>query len=251
MEKLINIPTRAPEGLDKEHIKAQTKKLRTRMFELQQQMYIQAKYSVLVILQGVDTSGKDGTIRHVFSGVNPLGCRVKSFKKPTELEMSHDFLWRVFPHFPEAGKIQLFNRSYYEDIIMPQLYWTHPQEVIDHRYTMINALEQHLMLNNTRVIKLLLHISSEEQWARIESRINEPHKRWKYHPDDKKAAERYEELLAQYDLIRARCSDPVPWEIVPADQKWYRNFLVAKRLVDELEAMEIAPPEVNYPEEDA
>ncbi|HAA13561.1 MAG TPA: polyphosphate kinase [Cytophagales bacterium] len=250
MEKLINLPTRAPEGLDKEHIKAQTKKLRQRMFDLQHKMYIQGKYSVLVILQGVDTSGKDGTIRNVFSGVNPMGCRVKSFKKPTELEEKHDFLWRVFPHFPEAGKIQLFNRSYYEDIIMPQLYWTHSQEVIDHRYTMINALEQHLVLNNTRVIKLLLHISSHEQWARIESRITEPHKRWKYHPDDKKAAERYGELLAQYDLIRERCSEPVPWEVIPADQKWYRNFLVAKRLVDELEALEFTLPESQFLDEE-
>lgn len=247
----MNMPTQAPEGLDKEHIKAQTKKLRQRMFELQHQMYIQEKYSLLVILQGVDTAGKDGTIRHVFSGVNPLGCRVKSFKKPTELEQKHDFLWRVFPHFPEAGKIQLFNRSYYEDIIMPQLYWTHPHEIIDHRYTMINTLEEHLQLNNTRVIKLLLHISSQEQWARIESRISIPHKRWKYDPDDRKAAQRYEDLLEQYDQLRLRCSDPVPWEVIPADQKWYRNFLVAKRLVDELEGLDISLPEPDLPEEEA
>ena len=247
MEQLINMPTKAPEGLEKDHIKTQTKKLQKRLFELQEQLYIQSQQSILIILQGVDTSGKDGTIRGVFSGVNPMGCQVKSFKKPTEEELAHDFLWRVYPHFPAAGQIQLFNRSYYEDIIMPRLDGTHPEEVIEHRYSLINTLEQHLIHSKTRVIKFLLHISSEEQWARIQSRIDTPEKRWKYHPDDTKAANRYPEILSVYDDIRSRCSEAAPWDIIPADQKWYRNFLVGKRLVDELEAMDLTREETDTP----
>lgn len=242
MIALQDIATTAPPEAIKETTKHATKKLRKRLFELQHNMYIEGKHSLLVILQGVDTSGKDGTIRSVFSGVNPMGCRVKSFKKPTELEQKHDFLWRVFPHLPEAGKIQLFNRSYYEDILVPTLYNTVEGEALLHRYTMVNELERHLLLCNTRVIKFFLHVSKEEQWARIQSRINEPHKRWKYHPDDKKAAARYHDLLEIYDRIRSQCDNPVPWRIIPADKKWYRNYLVAKYMVEELESLNIQLP---------
>ena len=179
MIDLNTISTKPPSNISKSETKKDLAQLRKELFELQNKFYADGRFGLLIILQGMDTSGKDGTIRHALSSMNPQGVQVKSFKKPTEEELKHDFLWRVYTHIPPKGMIQVFNRSYYEDIIMPSLNSSLPDEILAHRCMFIKYLEQHLRLSNIHVLKFFLHISKEEQKERIQERLIKPHKRWK------------------------------------------------------------------------
>ncbi|MBD98800.1 MAG: polyphosphate kinase [Verrucomicrobia bacterium] len=242
MKKLIEISAMPPNYLTKKECKEQLTVFHKQLFKLQNRFYADGRFGMLIILQGMDTSGKDGTIRHVMSCINPMGLQVKSFKKPTEEEQQHDFLWRVYPHIPAKSMIQVFNRSYFEDILVPSVNNTINEERINHRYKLINQIEEHLLKNDIHVIKFFLHISKEEQAERIRERLTEPHKRWKYDVEDKNAAKKWNDYEKIYDQIISDCTH-VPWNIIPADKRWYRNYKVAKTLVEYLEKLNLKYPQ--------
>jgi PPK2 family polyphosphate:nucleotide phosphotransferase len=231
-----------PENSSKEETQEQTPKLLERLKDLQSKLYAQQKYSLLIVLQGMDTSGKDSAVKNVFSGINPTGCNVKAFKVPTEEEQKHDFLWRIHKEMPERGMIQIFNRSHYEDILAGTVLKLAPKEVLEQRYEMINNFEHLLVENNTIVMKFYLHVTQEEQLERLEERKTDPYKQWKYQEGDVQQIADHDKYLAVYEQILERCSKPVPWHIVPADKKWYKNFYILKAIVEGLEKYDI-----NYP----
>jgi PPK2 family polyphosphate:nucleotide phosphotransferase len=207
---------------------------------LQEILYAQAKYALLVVLQGPDTSGKDGTIRRVFSPINPLGAVATSFKKPTPHELAHDFLWRIHKAVPPVGMIGIFNRSHYEDVLVPRVHRLVPADRIEARYRQINAFEQHLAENDVTILKFYLHISKKEQKARLEARLRDPTKRWKFNPDDLAERKHWSDYLSAYEIALQRCSTHwAPWFIVPADHKWYRNTVVARIVRATLEALDL------------
>jgi PPK2 family polyphosphate:nucleotide phosphotransferase len=241
MTKLKNIPTSPPDDVSRKECDKELKTFHKKLFELQNVFYADARFALLVIVQGVDTSGKDGTIRHVMTSMNPMGVQVKSFKHPTTEELNHDFLWRIYPHFPAKGMIQVFNRSYYEDIIVPSIEGKHSKEEIHHRCRLINDLEQHLELSDIHVLKFFLHISKSEQEKRIKERLDLPHKRWKYSREDEIAADRWTDYMNLYDMLIHKCSKH-EWHIIPADKRWYRNFAVAKALTNHLESLHLKYP---------
>ncbi|HCR53104.1 MAG TPA: polyphosphate kinase [Cytophagales bacterium] len=226
---------------DKAEAKKELKKIRKELFLLQNKFYANGNYSMLIILQGLDTSGKDGTIRHAFSGMNPQGVQVKSFKKPITDELKHDFLWRVYPHFPEKGMIKIFNRSYYEDILVPTVNGALSNEVLQHRLNLINELEHHLLANNTLILKFYLHISADEQIVRIDERKTKPHKRWKYAKEDELIPNQWDDYQRAYHTILNSC-DHLPWHVIPADKRWYRNYSAAKILNEQLEKLKLEYP---------
>lgn len=241
MNNLKEISVEPIKSLSKEDAKVALKKMRKELFELQNKFYADGRFGLLIILQGMDTSGKDGTIRHAFSSMNPQGVQVKSFKKPTAEELSHDFLWRVYPHIPPKGIIQIFNRSYYEDIIMPIIENSYSDKIIMHRCKFIKNLEEHLEENNITVIKIFLHISKEEQEKRIKERLTIPHKRWKYSKEDSKATKLWDKYQTAYNSIIKNCDNP-DWNIIPANKKWYRNYQVAKILTEHLKKLDLKYP---------
>lgn len=238
----LNLISTLPSTLsDKAEAKKELKKIRKELFLLQNKFYANGNYSMLIILQGLDTSGKDGTIRHAFSGMNPQGVQVTSFKKPTVDELNHDFLWRVYPHFPEKGMIKIFNRSYYEDILVPTVNGALSKEVLQHRLNLINELEHHLLVNNTLILKFYLHISADEQMVRIDERKTKPHKRWKYAKEDELIPNLWDDYQRAYHTILNSC-DHLPWHIIPADKRWYRNYSAAKILNEQLEKLKLEYP---------
>jgi PPK2 family polyphosphate:nucleotide phosphotransferase len=210
---------------------------------LQELLYAQTKYALLIVLQGPDTSGKDGTIRRVFSPINPLGAVATSFKKPTPHELAHDFLWRIHKAVPPAGMIGIFNRSHYEDVLVPRVHRLVPADRIEARYRQINAFEQHLSENDVTILKFYPHISKKEQKARLEARLRDPTKRWKFNPDDLAERKHWSDYLSAYEIALQRCSTQwAPWFIVPADHKWYRNAVVARIVRATLEALDLTYP---------
>ena len=213
---------------------------------LQEVLYAQARYALLVILQGLDTSGKDGTIRRVFGPINPVGAIATSFKKPTPHELAHDFLWRIHKAVPAAGMIGIFNRSHYEDVLVHRVHGLVPPDTIEARYLQINAFEHHLTENDVILLKFLLHISKKEQKARLEARLQDPTKRWKFNPDDLAERRHWGDYLSAYEVALRRCSTQwAPWFVVPADHKWYRNAVVARIVRVSLEALDLTyPPEM-------
>jgi len=213
---------------------------------LQEILYAQAKYALLVVLQGPDTSGKDGIIRRVFSPINPLGAVATSFKKPTPHELAHDFLWRIHKAVPAAGMIGIFNRSHYEDVLVPRVHGLVPAERTEARYRQINAFEQHLAENGVVIIKFYLHISKKEQKSRLEARLKDPTKRWKFSTDDLAERKHWDHYISAYEIALQRCSTKwAPWFIVPADRKWYRDAVVARIVRATLEALDLTyPPEM-------
>lgn len=241
MIALDTISTKPPSNISKGEAKKSLSKLRKELFELQNKFYADGRFGLLIILQGMDTSGKDGTIRNAFSSMNPQGVQVKSFKAPTEEELSHDFLWRVYPHIPAKRMIEVFNRSYYEDILFPLVNNSLPEEVIHHRCRLLKSLEHHLRQNNIHVLKFFLHISKEEQKERINDRLLKPYKRWKYSIEDEKAAKQWDAYKAAYDMVLNNCDDP-SWHIVPADKRWFRNYYVANILTEHLEKHSLKYP---------
>jgi PPK2 family polyphosphate:nucleotide phosphotransferase len=210
---------------------------------LQEVLYAQAKYAILVILQGPDTSGKDGTIRRVFGPINPVGAIATSFKKPTSHELAHDFLWRIHKAVPAAGMIGIFSRSHYEDVLVPRVHALVPPDRIEARYRQINAFEQHLAENDVTILKFYLHISKKEQKERLEARLRDPTKRWKFSPDDLAERKHWGDYRSAYEILLQRCSSRwAPWFIVPADHKWYRNAVVARIVRATLEALDLTYP---------
>ncbi len=211
---------------------------RQSLLELQDLLYGAQRQSVLIVLQGMDTSGKDGTIKHVMSGANPTGCSVWSFKEPTEEELRHDFLWRVHAHTPGLGTIAIFNRSHYEDVLVARVHNLVPREVWKQRYDQINAFEQMLAENGTVILKFFLHISKDEQEKRLLEREQDVDKAWKLAVGDWKEREHWDDYAKAYEEALGRCGTPyAPWHIVPADKKWYRNYVVGQTIVERLEPL--------------
>ncbi|HTB06062.1 MAG TPA: PPK2 family polyphosphate kinase [Bacteroidia bacterium] len=242
MASLDKEPTVPKDSFDKKKTEAETDGFKDQLFDLQNTLFAEKKHSLLVILAGLDASGKDGTVSHVFSSMNPMGVNVKAFKAPTEEEQEHDFLWRVHPHVPAKGMIQIFNRSHYEDILVPTVHKTFDKDIIERRYDIINAFEQSLVDEGTVILKFFLNVSKEEQKERIKDRLTVARKKWKYDPADKTESEFRDDYLKVYDKIFERCSPKLPWIIVPADKKWYRNYIVAKTMVDTLKALKMKYP---------
>jgi PPK2 family polyphosphate:nucleotide phosphotransferase len=230
--KLKNIDTRAPKDLDKKETKEKLEKILLELDDLQNLLYAESKHSLLVVLQGMDASGKDGTIRNVFGKLNPEGVTVTSFKTPTKEELAHDFLWRIHAHSPQKGMIQIFNRSHYEDILITRVHKWCDDDTARERMRSINDFERLLTTQNqTTILKYYLHVSQEEQHQRLEERIKNPAKQWKYNEDDFKEAKYWDDYRKMYEDCFEFCND-CPWTIVPSDQNWYREYLIALSIRD-------------------
>ena len=222
----------------KKDVKEELEYQRDRVVNLQERLYAENKRSLLIVLQAMDTGGKDGTIKHVFEGVNPQGCRVWSFKKPSDEEASHDFLWRYHQRAPQRGMITIFNRSHYEDVLIVRVKQLVQEEVWRKRYHVINEFEQMLTLNNITVIKFFLHISKDEQKRRLESRLQDPNKRWKFSSNDIKERLLWDDYQKAFEDAINNCSTAyAPWYVIPANNKWYRNLVIARTIADTLLAM--------------
>jgi len=229
--------------LDKTSGKEQLKEYRKTLRDLQELLYAEHKQKVLVILQAIDSGGKDGTIRHVFGAVNPQGTKVVNFKVPTSKELDHDYLWRVHPHTPGKGEIVIFNRSHYEDVLVVRVHQLVPKSVWEKRYKHINAFERLLADEGTTILKFFLHISKKEQAERFLARLDRPHKRWKFNPDDLKERDHWEDYQAAFEDMLNKTSTPyAPWYVVPSDRKWYRNMFIASVIVDKLKSLNMQFP---------
>jgi PPK2 family polyphosphate:nucleotide phosphotransferase len=238
-----DLPARDPRDMlgltDKDEGKRRLADLLEELNSLQERLYAEGKRSVLLVLQGLDASGKDGTIRHVFTGVNPQGCRVTSFKAPTPTELAHDFLWRVHAECPPTGMIAIFNRSHYEDVVTVGVLGLAPEDVWRQRPARIVEFERLLVQEGTTVLKCFLHVSADEQKQRFDERMSDPTKRWKYNPKDEETHRRYGEFSAAYDeAIRATSTDFAPWYVIPADRNWVRNLAVATVIVEALRRLD-------------
>jgi len=228
---------------DKDKAKAVTSRLIGQLEELQERLYANGDRAMLIVLQGMDTSGKDGTIKHVMSGVNPQGCNIVSFKTPSPEELSHDFLWRVHHKAPPKGQIGIFNRSHYEDVLITRVHGLVSDKVVKQRFSQIKAFEELLHRNGTTILKFFLHISKDEQKQRLEERICDPKKRWKFNEGDLEERKLWKKYMGAFeDVIAATSTEYAPWYIVPSNRKWYRNLVVADRVVDALKDMKLKAP---------
>jgi PPK2 family polyphosphate:nucleotide phosphotransferase len=237
--KLVDIDTRQSAGFEsKEDVAALVAEDRSRIASLQERLYAESKRSLLVVFQAIDTGGKDGAIEHVFSGVNPQGCQVWSFKVPSADELAHDFLWRYHQRTPARGMITIFNRSHYEDVLVVRVKDLVPEDVWRPRYELINDFEKLLAQSNVAIVKCFLHISKAEQKTRLESRRDHPDKQWKFAVKDLDERARWDDYQAAFEeAINRTNTAQAPWYVVPADKKWYRNLVVARAVADTLEAM--------------
>lgn len=232
---------------DKSAGKDVLKMLNKRLEDLQELLYAEGKHKILMVLQAMDSGGKDGVIRHVFDGVNPQGVKVANFKKPTPEELAHDYLWRVHQHTPARGEITIFNRSHYEDVLVVRVLDLAPPAVWQRRYEHINAFERMLADEGVTILKFYLHISKEEQRERFQDRLDEPDKRWKFNPNDLKTRALWDDYMAAYAAMLSKTSTPwAPWYLVPADRKWYRNLVVGTVLVHTLQNLEMQFPQPDY-----
>ncbi len=239
---LDSISTRAPKEFEKTETKEKTAKILTHLNELQNVLYAGSAHSILVILQGLDASGKDGAIRNVFTAFNPQGITVKSYKAPTPEELAHDFLWRIHIAAPAKGMIQVFNRSHYEDILVTRVHKWCDDETARKRMRAINDFEQLLIEhNNTHILKFYLHISQEEQQKRLQERLTDPEKQWKYNARDNVEAKMWNDYRRVYEDCFEYCSE-VPWIIVPADQNWYKEYVIATTLYSVLKELDLKYP---------
>jgi PPK2 family polyphosphate:nucleotide phosphotransferase len=214
-----------------------------RLGELQQLLYADKHYALLIVLQALDAGGKDGTIRHVMSGVNPQGCKVTSFKVPSSEERLHDFLWRVHKAVPERGDIGIFNRSHYEDVLVVRVHRTVSKEVWSKRYGQINDFERELSENGVKILKFFLHISKEEQKRRFQARILDPARNWKLSLADFEERRYWDDYMKAYEDALHKCStSQAPWYVIPANHKWFRNYVIAELIVQALEDMKLKYP---------
>lgn len=241
---LNKISTRAPKDLDKDEVKEEIEDIVTELNDLQNLLYAEGKNSLLVVLQGLDASGKDGTIRKVFGRMNPQGVDVVSFKVPTEEEASHDFLWRIHKAAPPKGRIQIFNRSHYEDVLVTRVHGWCDDKTAKKRMECINDFEKLLIQhNNTHILKFYLHVSAEEQQERLQERLKDPTKMWKYNARDFEEAGLRDKYYKMYEDCFKNCNDP-EWIIVPADQNWYKEYLIAKTVRDTLRSLDMKYPQI-------
>jgi len=232
------------DGHDETDAKDRLEGLNKRLEELQEVLFAQAKHKMLVVLQAMDTGGKDGVIRRVFDGVNPLGVKVASFKKPTPEELAHDYLWRVHRHTPASGELVIFNRSHYEDVLVVRVHELAPKEQWQKRYEQITHFEKLLAEEGTTIIKFFLHISKEEQKERLQARLDDPDKRWKFAVGDLDARDLWDSYMAAFEEALSKTStDSAPWYIVPANRKWFRDLVVSEVLVETLESLGLEYPE--------
>jgi len=245
MALLTEFSTKAPNDFDKKKTKEETAELLKELDELQNVLYAEAKHSILVILQGMDASGKDGAIKKVLGQLNPMGLMVTSFKAPTEEELKHDFLWRVHQHTPAKGMISIFNRSHYEDVLITRVHKWCDDATAQNRFDAINDFEKLLTLHNsTSIFKFYLHISREEQQQRFKERLEDPVKHYKYNEKDFTEAEKWDQYMQVYEDVFENCN-AIPWIIVPADQNWYKEHIIAKTLVKHLNGLDMKYPQLN------
>ncbi|MDP4149543.1 MAG: polyphosphate kinase [Bacteroidota bacterium] len=243
--RLKEIDTRAPSEFDKKETKEKLDKILLELDELQNLLYAESGHSMLVVIQGMDASGKDGTIRNVFGKLNPQGVQVKSFKEPTAEELSHDFLWRIHEHAPGKGLIQIFNRSHYEDILVTRVHNLIDDKTAARRMKAINDFERLLTEHNsTGILKFYLHISPQEQHDRLEERVRNPAKQYKYNANDFKEAKLWDDYMKVYEDCFEFC-DRVPWTIVPSDQNWYKEWVIAKAVRDALKGFDMQYPGIK------
>ncbi len=227
-----------------EEIQGKLEKDLEKLRDLQETLYAEGKRSVLIILQGIDTGGKDGTIRHVFRGLNPQGVQITAFKVPSAEEISHDFLWRIHRHTPPKGVIGVFNRSQYEDVLIVRVHGLVPKKIWKERYDHINRFEETLVEHDTLVLKFFLYISKEEQKERLEARRDDPKKQWKFALGDLKERELWDAYLEAYEDMLTRCNtEYAPWHIVPANKKWYRNLVVTSAIIRAMGKLDLAYPQ--------
>ena len=247
-------------GLAKDEAKALLADGAARLGELQERLYAEHRWAVVIVLQGLDAAGKDGVIEHVMSGVNPQGCDVHPFKAPSQLELDHDFLWRAAVVLPKRGHIGIFNRSYYEEVLVVRVH----KDLLEHqglppklitkdiwteRYEDINAFERHLARNGTVPIKFFLHVSKNEQQKRLLERIDDPAKRWKFNAGDIGERKLWDQYAAAYqDMIRATATEDAPWHVVPADHKWFTRLLIAAAIIERIEAIDPKFPTLSEDE---
>jgi len=223
------------------------KYLNDRLEALQELFYAEDKHKLLIVLQGLDTAGKDGTIRHVFEGVNPQGVKVANFKVPTKQELAHDYLWRVHKQTPGTGEIVIFNRSHYEDVLVVRVHELVPPEVWSRRYHHINEFERLLADEGTTILKFYLHIDLDEQKERLQDRLDEPDKHWKFNPGDLEERKLWPQYTAAYeDVLSKTSTDWAPWYIVPANRKWYRNLVISTVIIQTLERLDMRFPEPDF-----
>lgn len=231
----------------KEEAEAILERHRARLFELQELLYAEDKRSVLVVLQGMDAGGKDGTIRHIFTGVNPQGCQVTSFKQPTNDELQHDYLWRVHRRVPARRMIGIFNRSHYEEALVVRVHGNLSKDDLQERFDAFNNFEELLIENHTIILKFFLHISKDEQKKRLQQRLDDPQKYWKVSLDDVKERHFWDDYQEAYEDVFRHCSKKhAPWYVIPANKKWFRNVVISQVLVDKLESLKMAYPKPAF-----
>lgn len=242
---LQGISTKAPSGIDKNTAKEDMKIMAKEIAELQYVMLAENKKALLIVFQGMDASGKDGATRNVFRYCSPSGIRAFGFKKPTDEEFSHDFLWRVHKLAPAKGQVVIFNRSHYEDILIQRVHNWIDEERVEARINAINAWEKTLVSdNNTTILKFYLHISPEKQKEKLQERIDIPEKNWKHNPGDWEEREHWTRYMECYSDAINRCN-VIPWDIVPVDQRWYRNYIIAQKVLDTMKGMAFEYPKLK------
>lgn len=228
---------------DKEDAAPVIEELRLELEKLQELLFAEKKHKILIVLQGMDTSGKDGVIRKVFEGVNPQGVKVASFKVPTPVELDHDYLWRIHPQVPGKGEMVIFNRSHYEDVLVVRVHNLVPEEIWSRRYEQINAFERMLTEEGTIVIKFFLHIDKDEQKERLQDRLDDLSKQWKFNPGDLKERALWDDYLRAYeDVLEKTSPEWAPWYIIPANRKWYRDLVISQILVETLRNLKMSFP---------
>jgi len=221
--------------------------LQQELQQLQKKLYAQNKHRLLIVMQAMDTGGKDGCIKHVFSRIDPQGIHVRSFKKPTEEELARDFLWRIHARVPRKGEMVIFNRSHYEDVIAVRVKNIFPDPVWKRRVRHIVEFERMLAEEGTTIIKIYLHISKDEQKARLQARLDQPHKHWKFNPEDLNDRARWDDFMTAYeDLISDTSTEHAPWFVVPANRKWYRNLCVARIVLDTMKRLNLEFPPIDW-----
>ncbi len=237
--KLAKHDAAATLDLDRECVEASADEQRASMRDLQARLAAEARTSVLLVLQGLDASGKDGVVRRVFSGVNPMGCRVTSFKVPSDLELSYHYLWRITAVLPRRGEIGIFNRSHYEDVVTTRVLDIIDDDTQLRRVAEIRAFENALVANGTAVVKVFLHVSKDEQRRRLQARVDDPTKRWKFKPADLITRALWDDYHEQHDrVLRATSTSAAPWYVVPADRKWVRDHVVTALAIDALRSLD-------------
>jgi PPK2 family polyphosphate:nucleotide phosphotransferase len=236
-------PRIVEKGLAKRSAEARMEKLCDEMNDLQFRLYAERKRSLLIVLQGPDTGGKDGVVRHVIGSMNPQSCRVASFKEPTAAELAHNFLWRIEAQAPARGEVAIFNRSHYEDVLVVRVHDLAPKKVWSRRYEEINDFEQRLAHSGTHLLKFYLHISKAEQLRRFEKRLDDPARQWKISEADYKEREYWDDYIAAYEDVFRKCNPAgAPWYVIPSNHKWFRNLVISQIIVEKLESLDIQVP---------